>query len=157
MLFVPVIAGILVGAIGSGRMAGKFDLVFQVRLGIGTTFTVALVRMLLHFALDDVPILTQQLLLFLAGMGAQFAFPVLTLRMLDLFPAARGTAASAQSFVALLVTAFTLGIVSVKVLARLEWLAWASIAYTCLAALCWYLSRRWHEKGIVAAVETTTP
>ena len=94
---------------------------------------------------------------FLAGMGAQFAFPVLTLRMLDLFPAARGTAASAQSFVALLVTAFTLGIVSVKVLARLEWLAWASIAYTCLAALCWYLSRRWHEKGIVAAVETTTP
>ncbi len=157
MLFVPVIAGILVGAIGSGRMAGKFDLVFQVRLGIGTTFTVALVRMLLHLTVNDVPILTQQLLLFLAGMGAQFAFPVLTLRMLDLFPAARGTAASAQSFVALLVTAFTLGIVSVKVLARLEWLAWASIAYTCLAALCWYLSRRWHEKGIVAAVETTTP
>ena len=39
-------------------------------------------------------------------------FPVLTLRMLDLFPAARGTAASAQSFVALLITAFTLGIVS---------------------------------------------
>jgi hypothetical protein len=92
--------------------------------------------------LGDIPILAQQVLLFIAGLGAQFAFPVLTLRMLDLFPAARGTAASAQSFVALLVTAFTLGIVSVKVLERLEWLAWASFvtpgwqrsAGTCRAA-----------------------
>ena len=50
--------------------------------------------------------------------------------MLDLFPAARGTAASAQSFVALLVTAFTLGIVSPKVLPHLEWIAWTSLALT---------------------------
>ena len=80
------------------------------------------------------PIPVQQALLFVAGVGAQFAFPVLTLRMLDLFPAARGTAASAQSFVALLITAFTLGIVSPKVLPQLEWLAWASFVYTWLAA-----------------------
>ena len=157
MLFVPVIAGILVGAVGSGRMAGKVDLVLQVRLGIAMTFTVSLVRVGLHFTLGDIPILAQQVLLFIAGVGAQFAFPVLTLRMLDLFPAARGTAASAQAFVALLVTAFTLGIVSVKVLERLEWLAWASFVYTWLAALCWYLSRRWHEKVIVGAAEGTTP
>ena len=151
MLFVPVIAGILVGAVGSGRMAGKVDLVLQVRLGIAMTFTVSLVRVVLHLTSGDIPILAQQVLLFIAGVGAQFAFPVLTLRMLDLFPAARGTAASAQSFVALLVTAFTLGIVSVKVLERLDWLAWASFVYTWLAALCWYLSRRWHALNVASA------
>jgi DHA1 family bicyclomycin/chloramphenicol resistance-like MFS transporter len=150
-LFVPVIAGILVGAWGSGKMAGKFDLVFQVRLGIASTFSVALVRVILHFSLDTVPIPVQQGLLFVAGLGAQFAFPVLTLRMLDLFPAARGTAASAQSFVALLVTAFTLGVISTRMLPRLEWLAWTSLAYTLLAATCWYLSRRWHDRAVVAA------
>jgi len=70
---------------------------------------------------------------------------VLTLRMLDLFPAARGTAASAQSFVALLITASTLGLVSTRTQSHLEWLAWASLAFTCAAATCWYLSRRWHD------------
>ena len=150
-LFVPVIAGILIGALASGRIAGKVGLGFQVWLGIGSTFAVASIRVILHLLFGELPVIVQQILLFFAGLGAQFAFPVLTLRMLDLFPAARGTAASAQSFVALLVTAFTLGIVSVKLLDHLQWLAWASLAYTCAAATCWTLSHRWHERGLVVA------
>jgi DHA1 family bicyclomycin/chloramphenicol resistance-like MFS transporter len=149
-LFVPVILGILGGAWASGRIAGRMDLKRQVRLGFGFTFVVALTRVILHLSLDSVPIPMQQILLFFAGLGAQFAFPVLTLRMLDLFPAARGTAASAQSFVALLVTASTLGLVSPKAQAQLSWLAWASLAYTCAASSCWFLSRRWHDRSIVA-------
>jgi DHA1 family bicyclomycin/chloramphenicol resistance-like MFS transporter len=148
-LFFPVIAGILIGAWVSGRIAGNYDLVFKVRIGLAATFSVALVRTLLHLGFDTVPVLVQQGLLFFGALGAQFAFPVLTLRMLDLFPAARGTAASAQSFVALLVTAFTLGVVSTKALPRLEWLAWASLAYTLAAATCWYLSRRWHDRAAI--------
>jgi DHA1 family bicyclomycin/chloramphenicol resistance-like MFS transporter len=150
-LFIPVIAGILIGAWASGRIAGRFDLVSQVRIGLAATFSVSLIRALLHLARDTVSIPEQQGLLFFGALGAQFAFPVLTLRMLDLFPAARGTAASAQSFVALLVTAFTLGVVSTHALPRLEWLAWAALAYTLAAATCWYLSRRWHDRAIVAA------
>jgi MFS transporter, DHA1 family, multidrug resistance protein len=68
--------------------------------------------------------------------------------MLDLFPAARGTAASAQSFVALIITALTFGVVAPKVLPHLEWIAYASLICALLAALCWYLSRRWHERPI---------
>jgi DHA1 family bicyclomycin/chloramphenicol resistance-like MFS transporter len=152
VLFLPVIGGILVGATIAGYTAGRFDLVFQVRVGFGLTFSVALVRVILHLLLTDIPIPVQQALLFISAIGAQFAFPMLTLRMLDLFPAARGTAASAQSFVALLCTAFTLGIVAPKVLAHLHWIAWASLACTVLATSCWYLSRRWHERAPVHAV-----
>jgi MFS transporter, DHA1 family, multidrug resistance protein len=140
-LFTPVISGILVGAWASGRIAGKRTSVFQIRLGIAITFAVSLIRVILHVGLDHVPVPVQQGLLFFAGVGAQVAFPVLTLRMLDLFPAARGTAASAQSFVALLLTAFALGIVSPMVLPHLLWIAWASLACTSLAALCWHQSR----------------
>jgi len=143
-LFFPVIVGILVGAWASGRAAGRTDPAHQVRFGLSFTVSVALLRVLLHAVLPEVPILVQQGLLLFAGFGAQFAFPVLTLRMLDLFPAARGTAASAQSFVALLVTAFTIGGVSPHVQSHLEWLAWASLVYTCLASGCWYLARRAH-------------
>ena len=150
-LFVPVILGILLGAWASGRIAGRMDLARQVRLGFSFTFAVALTRVLLHTVLDSVPIPAQQGLLFFAGLGAQFAFPVLTLRMLDLFPAARGTAASAQSFVALLVTASTLGLVSPKAQEHLHWLAWGSLCYTCAASLCWLASRRWHDRSNVMA------
>src|SRR6187549_1980846 len=141
-LFLPVIGGILTGAILSTIFARRFALVSQVRIGLGITCAAAVLRALVHFALPDVPVPLQQALLFLSAIGAQFAFPVLTLRMLDLFPAARGTAASAQSFVALLVTAFTLGIVSPKVLPHLEWIAWTSLVLTGTASVCWFFSLR---------------
>jgi len=150
-LFIPVIGGILVGAWCSGRIAGRFSLASQVRFGLMFTFGVALARVVLHLALTSVPIAIQQGLLFFAGFGAQFAFPVLTLKMLDLFPAARGTAASAQSFVALLITAFTIGVVSPHAQVQLRWLAWGSLAYTLMASGCWYLSRRWHARGAAVA------
>jgi MFS transporter, DHA1 family, multidrug resistance protein len=92
----------------------------------------------------------QQGLLYFSGIGAQFAFPALTLRMLDLFPAARGTAAAAQSFVALIITAFTFGMVAPHVLSNLAGLAWISLVYASLASLCWYLSRRWHSAHVPA-------
>ncbi len=148
MLFLPVISGILVGATVAGYLAGRLDLVLQVRIGFGITFMVALVRVLLHLTMTDLPIPLQQALLFGSAIGAQFAFPMLTLRMLDLFPAARGTAASAQSFMALMLTAFTLGIVAPKVLGHLHWIAWMSLAYATATWACWYLSRRWHERAL---------
>ena len=141
-LFLPVISGILCGAVLSRRIAGHMDLARQVHLGLAITFISSLTRVVLHLGVDDLPIPLQQALLFFGAIGAQFAFPVLTLRMLDLFPAARGTAASAQSFVALLVTAFTLGIIAPKVLPHLEWIAWTSLALTMMASLCWFLSLR---------------
>jgi DHA1 family bicyclomycin/chloramphenicol resistance-like MFS transporter len=141
-LFLPVISGIMLGAIVSRRIAGIMDLTRQVNLGLAITFGAALLRVVLHFSLSSLPIPLQQALLFCSAIGAQFAFPVLTLRMLDLFPAARGTAASAQSFVALLVTAFTLGFIAPKVLMHLEWIAWTSLALTSAASLCWLYSLR---------------
>lgn len=93
----------------------------------------------------------QQALLFTSAIGAQFAFPVLTLQMLDLFPAARGTASAGQSFVALLITAFTLGLVAPHVSWNLNVLAWTSFGYTIVAWTAWYFARRWHRGIAVPA------
>lgn len=147
-LFLPVISGILTGAFLSGRLAGRMPIVKQVWIGLGLTFAGAALRVLVYSTVDSPPILLQQLMLYVSAFGAQLAFPVLTLRMLDLFPAARGTAASAQSFVALLITAAVLGIVAPFVLANLTWIAWTSLALTSLASLSWYLARRWHDTHI---------
>ena len=151
-LFLPVIGGILTGAIISTRVAGRMDILKQVRLGFGITFTAAAIRVLIHLLMANPPRGLQQGILYFAAIGAQLAFPVLTLRMLDLFPAARGTAAAAQSFVALVFTAFTLGVVAPFVLARLEWIAWTALAFTSLASVFWFLARRWHDRKIPIAV-----
>jgi MFS transporter, DHA1 family, multidrug resistance protein len=150
LLFLPIILGILTGATISAVFARHFDLLTQVRVGLAITFAMALARVIVHAALADAPMFLQQVLLYASGLGAQFAFPALTLRMLDLFPAARGTAAAGQSFVALLITAFTIGMVAPYVLSDLSWLAWTSLGFTILASVCWYLSRRWHVAGVVA-------
>jgi DHA1 family bicyclomycin/chloramphenicol resistance-like MFS transporter len=147
-LFLPVIGGILTGAIVSTRVAGRMDLLKQVRMGFGLTFAASAIRVLMHLALDNPPRGLQQAILFFGAIGAQFAFPVLTLRMLDLFPAARGTAAAAQSFVALVITAFTLGVVAPFVLPELEWIAWTSLIFTSLASVFWVFARRWHDRTI---------
>jgi DHA1 family bicyclomycin/chloramphenicol resistance-like MFS transporter len=148
MLFLPVIGGILTGATISTIFARRLDLLLQIRVGLAVTFLVSLTRVIIHAGLDQVPVPLQQALLYGSGIGAQFAFPALTLRMLDLFPAARGTAAAAQSFVALLITAFTFGFVSPQVLTSLSWLAWTSLTFAVLASTCWYLSRRWHAAHV---------
>jgi DHA1 family bicyclomycin/chloramphenicol resistance-like MFS transporter len=145
MLFLPIISGILTGAVVSTVFARRLDLLRQVRIGMVITFVGALTRVLIHAGIDQVPIMLEQGLLYFSAIGAQFAFPALTLRMLDLFPAARGTAAAGQSFVALLVTAFTFGMVAPHVSPQLSWLSWTSLVYAVLASLCWYLSRRWHD------------
>jgi DHA1 family bicyclomycin/chloramphenicol resistance-like MFS transporter len=149
-LFLPVIGGILTGAMISNRIAGRMEFVTQVRIGLGLTFAAAVVRVLMHLAIDDPPVRAQQALLCLAGIGAQIAFPVLTLRMLDLFPAARGTAASAQSFVAVLLTAVTFGVIAPIVLPQMLWIAYASLALTAMASLFWLLARRWHAAHAVS-------
>lgn len=150
MLFLPIILGILTGATVSAIFARHFHLRVQIRAGLALTFLAALVRVITHWVSDDAPVLLQQAMLYISGVGAQFAFPALTLRMLDIFPAARGTAAAGQSFVALLLTAFTFGMVAPHVLSHLSWLASASLAYTILAWACWYLSRRWHRAHVPA-------
>jgi DHA1 family bicyclomycin/chloramphenicol resistance-like MFS transporter len=148
LLFLPVILGILSGATFSAIFARHFTLLAQVRAGLAITFAAALARAAVHAGTADVPVLLQQLLLYASGVGAQLAFPALTLRMLDLFPTLRGTAAAGQSFVAILITAFTMGVVAPMVLHDLEWLAFTSLGYCILASFCWYLSRRWHASHV---------
>jgi DHA1 family bicyclomycin/chloramphenicol resistance-like MFS transporter len=144
-LFLPVIGGILLGAVISNRVAGRMELAKQIWIGFGLTFAASAARVAMHLAIVDPPLRLQQALLFIAAIGAQIAFPVLTLRMLDIFPAARGTAASVQSFVAILMTAATFGVIAPFVLGRMSWIAFASLALTSLASVFWYLARRWKD------------
>jgi DHA1 family bicyclomycin/chloramphenicol resistance-like MFS transporter len=63
----------------------------------------------LHALIKTPPLLVQQLLITVIAVGVQLVSPTLSLRMLDLFPKARGSAASVQSCVSIVISAVVFG------------------------------------------------
>ncbi len=142
-LFVPIIGGFTLGALVSGRMAGRISQSRQVKIGFGVTIGASGTAALLHALLDPgMPILVQQLLMMTSSLGVQLVFPVLTLRILDMFPATRGTAASAQTFIQLLVASAMIGLVVPAIHGALQWLTVGSTVAAILSLLLWNAATR---------------
>ena len=107
-LFLPLIGGMMTGATLSGRAAGRMRPHRQVQLGFTIALAATGANLALH-ALMQPPVPAQQFLLFVLGTGVQLTFPVLMLRMLDLFPRVRGSASSVQSFIGLMMSSVVMG------------------------------------------------
>ena len=108
-LFAPIIGGFVIGAWISGRMAGRVRGSTQAEIGFVLALAGAGVMLALQALLRSPPIPLQQALLATIALGVQLVSPVLSLRMLDLFPRARGSAASVQSFVSIMISAAVFG------------------------------------------------
>ncbi len=108
-LFIPIIGGFVVGAWISGRMAGRVRGHTQAEIGFVVALASAGVLLTLLAVFKAPPIPLQQAVLATMALGVQLVSPVLSLRMLDLFPQARGSAASVQSFVSIIISAAVFG------------------------------------------------
>ncbi len=140
-LFAPVIGGFAVGAWISGRMAGRVRGTMQAELGFVIALAAAGVMLALVWWMPTPPIALQQLLLASIAFGAQLVQPVLSLRMLDLFPRARGAAASVQSFVSILISALVFGQLSPLLSSSLWKLTAGSFVAALLGFGLWRLAR----------------
>jgi len=140
-LFDPVIGGFAVGAWISGRMAGRVRGATQAELGfvIALASTGVLLGVLL--LIPEPPIALQQTLLASIAFGVQLVSPVLSLRMLDLYPRARGSAASVQSFVSILISALVFGQLSPMLNSSMRTLAAGSFVAALLGFGLWRLAR----------------
>ncbi|HEY3449059.1 MAG TPA: multidrug effflux MFS transporter [Myxococcales bacterium] len=97
-LFGPITAGMLIGAWGSGRLAGEISTGRTVVLGFATMGLAVAINLVVTLALEPgVPWSVASM--FFYALGFSLATPSLTLMALDLFPQQRGLAASCQSFV----------------------------------------------------------
>jgi len=108
-LFVPLICGILGGAWLSGRLAGKIPGSKQIKIGYALALSGSGLSVLLHAVAAEPPLFVQQVLITTLATGVQMMMPIYALRMLDLFPESRGSAASVQSCVMLGIGAVFLG------------------------------------------------
>jgi DHA1 family bicyclomycin/chloramphenicol resistance-like MFS transporter len=110
MLTVPVIGGYAIGAFISGRMAGRIPPERQAAIGYIVLLSMSALMLALQLLWPTVPVLLQQLVLASTTFGLQLMFPIVTLRILDLFSHSRGAASSANSFFSLLLSTLTMGV-----------------------------------------------
>lgn len=141
VLFVPGIAGVMVGAFLSGRAAGRISRPRTVNIGFGIMLVAVAFNVGYH-ALFPAALPWTVLPFFLYAVGMAFAGPTVQLIVLDLFPQHRGTASSLQGFTHSLFTAIAAGFVSPLVSGSGLTLALASAALLAPGYACWFAYRR---------------
>lgn len=142
-LNLPIIGGYTIGAVLSGRLAGRILPQQQAGLGFRLLLIVTALMLLLQLSFASPPIYLQQLLLAAIGFGLQLMYPVITLRLLDLFPHARGAAASMQSFFGLIIATVTMGLLAPVLAQSMRLIGCVSLAAAASGGLLWRLAQRY--------------
>jgi DHA1 family bicyclomycin/chloramphenicol resistance-like MFS transporter len=141
VLFVPAIAGIMVGAFLSGRMAGRVPRLLTVRIGFIVMFCAVAFNVGYH-AFHPAALPWTVLAVMLYSVGMALAGPSVQLMVLDLHPRLRGTASSLQGFTHSLFTAIAAGLISPLVAHSGFTLAAAQAALLTGGCVCWILYLR---------------
>jgi MFS transporter, DHA1 family, multidrug resistance protein len=142
-LNLPIISGYTIGAVASGRLAGRLRPQHQARLGFQLLLAVTALMLLLQYAFAAPPVYLQQLGLAATGFGLQLMYPIVTLRVLDLFPASRGAAASMQSFVLLVIATVSMGFLAPMLAPSMRRIAWVSWLAAAAGGLLWQRAQRY--------------
>ena len=135
-LFMPGIAGIMLGAYLSGRAAGK--LTPHQTVARGYYFMCAAAVGNLIYTLWLPPQVPWAIIpIFFYAIGSAMAMPSIALRVLDLFPTRRGMAASLTGFVSGIINTVVAGVISPAVSHSPIWLAIMMAAILASGLLCW--------------------
>ncbi len=140
-LFIPSIAGIMIGARVSGLSAGKVSPVRMVQRAYIFMSTAAVGNLAYAFIVPPaVP--WAMVPIFVFAIGFAMSMPALSLITLDLFPTRRGMAASLQGFVSGMVNTLNAGLISPALSASPRWLALGMLTMMLAGLASWLGYRR---------------
>jgi DHA1 family bicyclomycin/chloramphenicol resistance-like MFS transporter len=140
-LFIPSIAGIMIGSQLSGRAAGRLTAPQTVKRAY-LFMAVAAIGNLAYNLVATPSIPYAMVPIFFYGIGFAMAMPSISLITLDLFPTRRGMAASLQGFVSGMVNTLTAGLVAPALFHDTRWLALGMLAMMVLGLASWLLYLR---------------
>ncbi len=135
-LFIPGIAGILVGSQLSGRAAGRLTRAQTLRRAY-TFMGVSAAANLAYNFLFTPSIPWAVIPIFFYAIGTAMAMPTISLTTLDLFPTRRGMAASLQGFVSGMINTITAGLIAPAVFHDPRWMAAGMAAMMLTGFACW--------------------
>lgn len=145
-LFVPMIGGVMLGAVVSGRVAGRMSPRDTVRVGYGCLFAGALINLAVA-TLVPPAVPWHVLPVFVFSMGSAIIMPSATLLLLDLFPANRGLASSLQGFLHFSLSAVNAGTIAPWLAPSLTSLALGMLAFATVSLGLWAVYLRRQPQG----------
>jgi MFS transporter, DHA1 family, multidrug resistance protein len=145
--FVLTIAGIMGGAWASGRLAGRITPRRQIRAGFLIMLLVSLANVAANFTFKA----SASWALFpiaAFSFGWALMVPVVTLLVLDLYPARRGMASSLQAVIGSTANGIVAGVIAPLVMHSTLAIALTSLLMMSVGLVAWvYVNRRWPETG----------
>jgi DHA1 family bicyclomycin/chloramphenicol resistance-like MFS transporter len=109
-MFIPTVCGMILGSYLAKRAAGRYAKQKVVKVAYVWMATMVLLNLVICYALPTGPIYNI-LPIALFNIGMALAMPVLSLVALDRHPKVRGTAASAQAFIQMLLSTVSAGLI----------------------------------------------
>ena len=141
-LFVPTIAGMSLGAWASGRSAGRISGERAIALGFAVLAASVVWNVGYHLVVSVPTVPLAVLGLSLHAFGTALIFPVLSLRILDMYPRQRGSASSMQAFSVLVTNTVVAGVLSPLLSHSGLSLALGAAGFISGAGLLWMLELR---------------
>ncbi len=145
--FLITIAGIMGGAMVSGRVAGTITPQRQIRIGFSIMLLIAAINLALNL-MFKAHVSWALFPLGIFSFGWALMVPVVTLLVLDLHPMRRGMASSLQMFVGSTANGIVAGVIAPLVMHSTVALAAASLSMLLVGLVAWaYIRRRWPDIG----------
>jgi DHA1 family bicyclomycin/chloramphenicol resistance-like MFS transporter len=142
--FCLTIAGIMLGAWRSGRMAGMVDARKQIRTGLNFMVLATVVNVALNAALAPPQWWWALPPVALFSYGWAMMVPAVTIKVLDLAPDRRGMASSLQAFVGSVANGLVAGVISPLVMHSTLALALTSAGFLVIGLAAW----QWVKKRV---------
>ena len=136
--FILSVSGIMLGALASGRLAGRLRPKYQIRRGFIVMLLASLINVALNMTLQPHPawaMLTVSVFAF----GWALMVPAVTLMVLDMVPERRGMASSMQAFIGSMANGLVAGVVAPLVMHSAAALALTSLGMLCIGLFSWIL------------------
>jgi DHA1 family bicyclomycin/chloramphenicol resistance-like MFS transporter len=140
-LFIPMIAGVMIGAGISGQLAGRMSPQRQIRTGYAVLAAGVIVNLAIcSFAPPLVAVNVLPIMIY--TIGSSLIMPTVTLLLFDLFPTMRGMTSSLQGFIQFAFGGVVAGTIAPLLARSLMTLAAGMAAFTVASFLFWLAYQR---------------
>ena len=141
-MFIPTVCGMIIGSYLAKHAAGKYSQQQAVKFAYLWMTFIVILNLVICYSLPTNP-LFNILPIALFNIGMALAMPVLSLAALDRHPRIRGTAASGQAFIQMLLSTVSAGLIVPLVWYAPIGLAWAMAGYLIVGWLMIFRSKLW--------------